>query len=210
MFPYLIPSNFFAAKSLRQLAELSQKVTFNMSLATRCTELAEEVEKALQEYAVIEHLHYGKVLAYEVDGMGNRLMMDDSNVPSLLSLPYLGCTDANNNIYTNTRKFLLSKDNPWYFEGNLASGIGSPHTLQGNIWPMTIIMRALTSPDVNEIKLCLNMLKATHSGKGFMHESFNKDKPDTYTRDWFAWANTLFGELIIKVYQEHPEILRAE
>jgi len=209
IFPFLIPSNYFAAISLRQLSEICEKVTGNTALASKSLKLAEEVEKALKKYAITDYLNYGDVIAYEVDGYGNRLMMDDSNVPSLLALPYLGCMDANDPVYKNTRRFLLSEDHCWYFKGTAASGIGSPHTLRDKIWPMTIIMQAMTSTNTDEIKTCLQMLKTTHAGKGFMHESFNKDNPADYTRNWFAWANTLFGELIIKLYNEHPELLKA-
>ena len=209
IFPFLIPSNYFAVVSLRQLSEICDKVTGNNALASNCLKLAIEVEQALKKYAVADYLTYGKVIAFEADGYGNRLMMDDSNVPSLLALPYLGYMDVKNPIYQNTRKFVLSDDNPWYFRGKAASGIGSPHTLKDKIWPMTIIMQAMTSTDPAEIRNCLNMLKTTHAGKGFMHESFNKDNPADYTRSWFAWANTLFGELIIKVHEEHPELLKA-
>jgi hypothetical protein len=135
--------------------------------------------------------------------------MDDSNVPSLLALPYLGCIDVNDPVYQNTRKFLFSNDHCWYFNGKAASGIGSPHTLKDMIWPMTIIMQAITSTNVEEIRECLRLLKSTHAGTGFMHESFHKDDPAVFTRKWFAWANTLFGELIIKIHAEHPELLKA-
>ena len=209
IFPFLIPSNYFAVVSLRQLSEICDKVTGNKMLASNCLKLAIEVEQALVKYAVADYLNYGKVIAFEVDGYGNRLMMDDSNVPSLLALPYLDCMDVKNPIYQNTRKFVLSDDNPWFFKGKAASGIGSPHTLKDKIWPMTIIMQAMTSTDPAEIRNCLNMLKSTHAGKGFMHESFNKDNPSDFTRSWFAWANTLFGELILKVHTEHPELLKA-
>jgi len=209
IFPFLVPSNYFAVTSLRQLSEICDSVTGNKSLASKCRKLADEVEQALNEYAIADLLNYGRIISYEVDGFGNRLMMDDSNVPSLLALPYLGCIEKNDPVYQNTRKFLLSEDHCWYFKGTAASGIGSPHTLRDKIWPMTIIVQALTSSDTNEIRNCIQMLKSTHAGKGFMHESFNKDNPADYTRSWFAWANTLFGELIIKVYHEHPELLKA-
>jgi len=209
IFPFLIPSNYFAVVSLHQLSEICKNVTGNKVLADKSQKLADEVEDALKKYAIADYLSYGKLIAYETDGFGNRLMMDDSNVPSLLALPYLGCMDVNDPVYRNTRNFILSDDNPWYFIGKAASGIGSPHTLKNKIWPMTIIMQALTSTNPTEIKNCLMMLKTTHAGKGFMHESFNKDDPSDYTRSWFAWANTLFGELILKVHAEHPEILKA-
>jgi meiotically up-regulated gene 157 (Mug157) protein len=125
----------------------------------------------------------------------------------LLALPYLDCIDGSDSVYENTRRFVLSSDNPYFFSGKAAEGIGSPHTLNDKIWPMTIIMRAMTSANEQEIKYCLHMLKNTHAGTGFMHESFNKDNPSDYTRSWFAWANTLFGELICKVHDEYPGIL---
>lgn len=209
IFPFLIPSNYFAVTSLRQLSEICEKVTGNTALASKSRKLADEVEKALQQYAIAEHLNYGKVIAFEIDGYGNRLMMDDSNVPSLLALPYLGCVDISDPVYQNTRKFLFSEDHCWFIRGKAASGIGSPHTLKDMIWPMTLIIKAMTTNDPLEISDCLSTLKNTHAGKGFMHESFHKDDPANYTRSWFAWANTLFGELIIKVYNEHPELLKA-
>jgi len=209
IFPFLIPSNYFAVSSLRQLSEICETVTGNQALASKSRKLADEVEQALNRYAIADHLSYGKVISYEVDGYGNRLMMDDSNVPSLLSLTYLGCINVADPLYQNTRKFLFSDDHCWHFKGKAASGIGSPHTLKDMIWPMTIIMKAMTSTDTIEIKECLQLLKNTHAGTGFIHESFHKDDPANYTRKWFAWANTLFGELILKVHSEHPELLKA-
>jgi uncharacterized protein len=208
-FLFLIPSNYFAVVSLRQLCEICENVTGNITLAARSRKLADEVEQALKQYSITEHLDYGKVFVYETDGYGNHLMMDDSNVPSLLALPYLGCIEISDPKYQNTRKFVFSDDHCWHFKGKAASGIGSPHTLKDMIWPMTIIMQALTSTNSDEIKECLRLLKTTHAGTGFMHESFHKDDPANFTRKWFAWANTLFGELIIKVHDEHPELLQA-
>jgi len=205
-FLYLIPSNFFAAQSLKQLSEILISLGYH-ELNQKCLKLSNELSLALQNHATFNHPKYGKIFAYEIDGYGNQLIMDDSNVPSLLSLPYLGCIENDNRIYQNTRRFLLSDDNPWYFSGKAAAGIGSPHTLRDKIWPMTIIMQAMTSHDKVEIANCLHMLKSTHGGKGFMHESFNKDNPEDFTRSWFAWANTLFGELILKIHTEFPELL---
>lgn len=207
IFPYLIPSNYFAVTSLRQLAEIYRFLGMAQE-EQRCISLSNEVADALAKNAIIRHPVHGDIYCYETDGFGNRLMMDDSNVPSLLSLPYLGCVDPNDPVYQNTRRFVLSPDNPYFFTGKAASGIGSPHTLGGKIWPMTLIMQALTSRDAGEIAACLHTLCTTHAGKGFMHESFNKDNPSDYTRSWFAWANTLFGELIIRIYHEYPEILK--
>ncbi|MCB0753799.1 MAG: glycoside hydrolase family 125 protein, partial [Ignavibacteriae bacterium] len=135
---------------------------------------------------------------------------DDSNVPSLLALKYLGLTKEDDVLYRNTRKFVLSGNNPYFFKGKYAEGIGGPHVGLDMIWPMTIIMRALTSENEEEIKNCLTMLKATHAGTGFMHEGFHKDDPKNFTRSWFAWANTLFGELIYTLYKTKPHLLAKE
>lgn len=207
IFPYLIPSNFFAVVSLKQLAEMHQKFWKDEDFAGACLALASEVENAITVYAISEHLSFGEIYAYEVDGFGNKLFMDDANVPSLLSLPYLGCLQRDEPVYLNTRNFLFSKNNPYFFEGTAAVGIGSPHTLINRIWPISIIMRALTSVNDDEIKKCLHYLKLTHANTGFMHESFNKDNIDDFTRRWFGWANSLFGELILKLYRERLELL---
>lgn len=206
-YAYLIPSNAFAVVALRQLAEMQTAIKQNQTFADECTALAAEVDAAIKKYAIVKHPKYGKILAFEVDGFGNYLMMDDANVPSLLSLPYLGYMSAKDKIYQNTRKFVWSEDNPYFYKGKAAEGIGGPHVGPDMIWPMAIIMKALTSNDEKEIAECLRMLKYTHAGTGFMHETFNKDNPEKFSRSWFAWANTLFGELLIKIDREHPALL---
>ncbi len=206
-FPFLIPSNYFAVTSLKQMAEMLQAFGLKSQLAKDAEELAKEVETALEKYATSNHLNYGEIIAFEADGFGNQMFMDDANIPNLLSLPYLGAMDLDNPIYQNTRKFVLSENNPWFFKGKAAEGVGGPHVGEDMIWPMSIIMRAMTSTDENEIKECLSMLIKTHAGTGFMHETFHKDNPEKFSRSWFAWANTLFGELILKIYNERPSIL---
>ena len=207
VFSFLIPSNFFAVVSLDQAAEMMEALAKDTATAKELRALRDEVKQAIQEYAIVDHKKYGKIYAFEIDGYGNHLLMDDANVPSLLSLPYLDAIDVNDPIYQNTRKFVWSLDNPFFFKGTAAEGIGGPHVGMDMIWPMAITMRGLTSTDKDEIKECINMLKDTHSGTGFMHESFNKNDPKDFSRSWFAWANTLFGELLWKTYQEHPEVL---
>jgi len=199
---FLIPSNLFAVVSLKQLAEISTKVTNNSTFASQCTALANEVQTAITKYAVADHLKYGKIYAFEIDGFGNRLFMDDSNVPSLLALPYLDCVGENDPLYLNTRKFVWSADNPYFFKGKAAEGIGGPHIGYDMIWPMSLIMKAMTSANDAEIKYCVKTIRDTDAGTGFMHESFNKNNPEKFTRHWFAWANTLFGELILKLINE--------
>jgi meiotically up-regulated gene 157 (Mug157) protein len=203
MFGFLIPSNLFAVISLKQLAEISRKVNMDTAFANECEDLADEVTTAINKYAIINHPEYGKIYAFEVDGYGGTLLMDDANAPSLLSLPYLDCVPASDEIYQNTRKFVWSKDNPYFFKGKVAEGIGGPHVGLEMIWPLSIIMKALTSKDDAEISACLKTLRDTEANTGFMHESFNKDDSMKYTRKWFAWVNTLFGELIVKLDEDN-------
>jgi meiotically up-regulated gene 157 (Mug157) protein len=196
-FEFLVPANFFAVKSLRQAAEILETVNHQGRLARECTSLADDVEKALKKYAVVKHPKYGKIYAYEVDGFGNALMMDDANIPSLLSLPYLEAVDIKDPVYKKTRKFILSEYNPYFHKGKVAEGVGSPHIDHDMIWPMSIMMRAFTAQSDKEIKKCVEMLMNTDANTGFMHESFHKDNADDFTREWFAWQNSLFGELIV-------------
>ena len=196
-FDFLVPSNFFAVTSLRKAAEILTKVNKEKELAKECRDLADEVEAALKKYAVVEHPEYGKIYAFEVDGFGNAYLMDDSNAPSLLSMAYLGDVDVNDPVYQNTRRFVWSEDNPYFFKGTAVEGIGGPHVGYDMIWPMSIMMKAFTSQDDAEIKWCVETLMKTDAGTGFMHESFHKDNPEKFTRAWFAWQNTLFGELIL-------------
>lgn len=201
-FQFLVPSNFFAVTSLRKAAEILATVNEKPELAEKCRNLAQEVETALKKYAIFNHPKYGQIYAFEVDGFGNQYFMDDANVPSLLAMPYLGDMDANDPIYQNTRKYVWSKDNPYFFKGTAGEGIGGPHIGYDMIWPMSIMMKAFTSRDEKEIQTCIKMLMDTDAGTGFMHESFNKDNPEKFTRAWFAWQNTLFGELILKQVNE--------
>ena len=198
---FLIPSNFFAVSTLRKAAEILEGPCKQGKLARECRTLADEVAGALEEYAVVEHPKYGKIYAYEVDGFGSAILMDDANVPSLLAMPYLGCVSANDPVWQNTRRFVLSTDNPCYFEGKALKGVGGPHVGLGWVWPMSIIMQAFTSSDDAEIRDCIRTLLSTDAGTGFMHEAVWKDDPAKFTRSWFAWANTLFGELILDLYQ---------
>ncbi|BDD06240.1 glycoside hydrolase family 125 protein [Aureibacter tunicatorum] len=209
VFPFLVPSNYFAVVSLRQMAEISNGIYDDRDFALACNEMADEVDKALKVYARADMGDLGTVIPFEVDGFGNRLMIDDANIPSLLSLPYLDAMDKEEKVYQDTRSYILSENNPFFFKSDIAEGIGGPHIGMNYIWPMSIIMRAMTSDDEKEIAFCLNMLKKTHAGTGFMHESFHKDDPANYTRSWFAWVNTLFGELVWKLYNNKPQIVSA-
>lgn len=202
-FGFLIPSNFMAVTSLRKAAEILTAVNGETELAAECTALAGEVEEALRKYAVVEHPRYGKIYAFEVDGFGSRQLMDDANVPSLLAMPYLGDVERTDPIYENTRRFVWSTENPYFWRGPAGEGIGGPHIGVEMIWPMSIMMRAFTATDDAEIRDCIVALMTTDAGTGFMHESFSRHDAADFTRAWFAWQNTLFGELILKLVNEN-------
>ena len=201
-FLFLVPSNFFAVTSLRKAAEILSAVNGEKALAAECTALAAEVETALRKYATFDHPQFGEIYCFEVDGFGNRFLMDDANVPSLLAMPYLGDVEVNDPVYQNTRRFVWSASNPYFFSGKAGEGIGGPHVGYDMAWPMSIMMKAFTSQDDAEIKRCIELLLTTDAGTGFMHESFNVNDPADFTRSWFAWQNTLFGELILKLVNE--------
>jgi meiotically up-regulated gene 157 (Mug157) protein len=206
IFLFLVPSNLFAVTSLRQLAEMSSKVLSDDALSHKATALADEVAGALQAHALAATPE-GVTWAYEVDGFGGRVLMDDANVPSLLGLPYLESSpDAA--VYERTRKFVWSEHNPWFFRGTAGEGIGGPHEGENMIWPMSQTIYALTSRSDDEIRNALRILKIGSAGTGFIHESYNKDDPKKFTRSWFAWANTLFGELVAKLAYSRPELLQ--
>ena len=201
-FPFLVPSNFMAVSAMNKAAEILRKTNGDARLADDCARLAREVSAALKQHAVYPHPKYGDIYAFEVDGYGNHLLADDANVPSLLSLAYLGDVDPADPIYQNTRRFVWSDDNPWFFRGRAGEGIGGPHAGRQLAWPMSIMMKVFTARDDEEIARYMTMLMHTDGGTGFMHESFNVDDATSYTRPWFAWTNTLFGELVLKLIDD--------
>lgn len=208
LFPFLIPSNFFAVVSLRQLAEMVSTELRNKAFADSCQHFADELEPLIYEHGRAFHLKHGYCYAFETDGYGNRYFMDDGNLPSLISLPYLGCVPIDDEVYQNTRRFILSDDHIYYFKGKAGEGYGGPHAGWEMIWHLGVIAVALTSTNDNEILKQLRILKTTHAGTGFMHEAFHKDDAKRFTRSWFAWANTLFGELCLKLEKERPHLLK--
>ncbi len=195
-FGYLIPSNMMAAVALDYAGELLQAGFEDPALEARCKSLAAEIRDGIETYGVCDHPKYGRIYAYETDGFGNYNLMDDANSPSLLSIPYIGYKPAEDPIYQNTRRFVLSQDNPYYFVGKAAKGIGSPHTPPRYIWHIGLVMQILTSLDPAEKRECLDMLARTHAGTNYMHEGFDADDPARFTRPWFAWANTLFAQML--------------
>ena len=195
---YLIPSNMFAVVVLGYAAEMLG----DHPLAAQALALREEISDGLKKFATVEHPVHGTVYACEVDGMGNYLLMDDANIPSLISAPYLGYTTTDDPIYRQTRKMLLSSDNPYYYEGKCAKGIGSPHTPPHYVWHMALAMQGMTSDDKEEMKAILDMLTNCDGGTGYMHEGFHVDDPTVFTRPWFTWPDSLFCEFVNKCMDE--------
>jgi len=232
-----VPGNMFAVVALGFIETIANDVYHDAELAQAASRLATEIDDAIHQHAVVERAGV-RIYAYEVNGCGQHNLMDDANVPSLLSIPYLGYKsrhDPEGTIYKNTRNYILSSNNPWYFSHGSFRGIGtaarereseaavlaaagrltrrashvartgSPHTGPGRVWPMSLIMQALTSDSESEIVDMIEMLKASDAGSNFMHESFQVSNPAQFTRHWFAWANSLFSELIIK----HKDLIKA-
>lgn len=199
---YLTASEMFAVVVFGYMSEMLKTVCKNSKLANECEALRQEINDGIKKYCIVNHEKYGEIYACETDGNGNYCMIDDANIPSLLSIPYIGYEDKNSEVYKNTRKFLLSEDNPYYFVGDFAKGIGSRHTPKGYIWHMALIMQALTSENNDEIKELIDMIVNTDAGTGYLHEGFNANDPNKYTREWFTWPNSLFAELVEKCVDE--------
>lgn len=190
VYGYNIPGNLFAAKMLERMAKLTER---QKTLSERAEKLGREISEGVENHGVISQEKYGEIYAYETDGSGSYLLMDDANVPSLLSLPWLGVCEKNDARYLRTRNFVLSRDNPWYFEGCAAAGVGSPHTGDRRVWPIALIMQGLTTDDKEEQLKLLKTLLDTDAGCTAMHEAFDADDPQAFSRTWFAWADSLFA-----------------
>ena len=199
-FNYNIPGNMFCSVVLGYLMEIVDTIYKNPYLKERIEDLKFQIDYGIELFGTVDHPKYGKMYAYETDGYGHHVFMDDANVPSLLSIPYLGYTDETNEIYINTRNFILSKDNPYYYKGEKAQGIGSPHTWKEYVWPIALAMQGLTSTSQEEKEEMVNMIYKNTGGTGYCHESFDVNDDSKYTREWFCWANSMFAELVIDTY----------
>ncbi|MGN0972508.1 MAG: glycoside hydrolase family 125 protein, partial [Aristaeellaceae bacterium] len=210
VYGYLIPSNLFAAQVLTYIATFARLVQ-DEPLARDAQALEGQIRAGVEAYGLYRHPNFGEIYAYEADGLGHQLLMDDANVPSLLSLPYLGVCAPDDPRYLRTRSFVLSQHNPNFHSGRYAHGVGSPHTPKGYVWPIALCVQAMTATSIPEAAAILRMLLDTHAGTGFMHESFNPDAPEQYTRSWFAWANSMFGEMIYQLYEQGrlPDVIKA-
>ncbi|KAH7020947.1 uncharacterized protein B0I36DRAFT_252377 [Microdochium trichocladiopsis] len=205
IYQLLIPSNMQFSSYLDKCAAIAASCA--SPLAGEMREMASGVRAGIDKYAKVSHDEFGEIYAFEVDGYGSRNMMDDANVPSLLSAPLLGYVDVADETYQNTRKFVLSKMNPYYNWGPAFSGIGGPHQGPGQAWPMSVITSLLTSDDDEEIRLGLRSIVSTTDGLGLVHESINTFNVSDWTRQWFSWANGLFGEMLLDLNERKPHLL---
>ena len=193
---YYIPGNMFICSVLEKLRPLFVKMG-DLEREKKCADLSDEIRRALDECAAAEAPNGTKIYALETDGLGNHNVMDDANVPNLLSLPYVDYPFVDKKLYENTRAYMLSKSNPYYFEGSAITGIGSPHTPDGYVWPLSLIVQAMTSNDAEEIRNCVSMIAHSTGGTHYIHESVQKDNDKVFTRPWFAWANSFFADLVL-------------
>ena len=201
-FHYNIPGNMFAVVALRNMQEFAEWIFRDMALLAELKKLEADIDHGIQLYGIYRHPEFGPIYAYETDGYGNYSLMDDAGTPGLMSIPYLGYVSADDPIYQNTRRFALSKENPFYYEGSAAKGIGSPHTPPGYIWHLALSMQGLTAQSSEEKLEMIALLEATDADTGFMHEGFHADDPKVFTRSWFAWSNSLFSQLVYRAMKE--------
>lgn len=197
---YLIPANMFAVVALAYAAEIADTVWHDAVLAEEARQLAAEIDEGIKRYGTVEHPQFGTIYAYETDGRGNYNLMDDANVPSLLAMPYVGYVTPDDPIYLNTRRFLLSVENPFYYAGDVARGIGSPHTPPHYIWHIALAVQGMTATDEAEREDILATFQRTDAGTHLMHEGFHVDDPTHFTREWFAWANAMFSEFVLSMH----------
>jgi meiotically up-regulated gene 157 (Mug157) protein len=208
-YQYNIPDNMFGVVVLRDLTAIEKQVYRDGRMAENAWGLSVEIQRAIERYALVNVPGIGRVYAYEVDGLGHANLMDDANIPSLLSIPYFGYVGVHDVVYQATRKFVLSPRNPYYFVGKYASGIGSPHTPHGYVWPLSLVMQALTSTDQSEIDRVMKYIAVSDTGDHRLHESFNADWPESYTRADFAWPNALFAQLMLGRQGRLPPVLES-
>ncbi|MGU8089900.1 glycoside hydrolase family 125 protein [Streptococcus suis] len=207
IYPYLIPSNMFAVVVLSYLGEIAEQFASEefSDLAEGARRLAQEIDQGIRTFGLTKNQAGETIFAYEVDGLGNQSIMDDPNVPSLLAAPYLGYCSKDDPIYLATRRTILSQENPYYYEGDYAAGLGSSHTFYRYIWPIALAIQGLTTDDKEEKARLLDTMVACDGGTGLMHESFHVDDPTLYSREWFSWANMMFCELVLDYYDIRPE-----
>ena len=204
---YNVPGNMFASVVLGLLAQIAASDSGRAETADRALRLRAAIDAGIRDHAVVDDPVTGPRWAYEVDGRGGRLEMDDANIPSLLALPLIGYCRADDPMYLATRAFVLSDRNPYYYQGSFATGVGSPHTPRRQVWPIALAAAALTSTNPADKRAAIDVLLTTHAGTTRIHESFHVDRPERWTRAWFSWAEAMFAELVLDTCgYTYPEI----
>ncbi|KAM0816940.1 hypothetical protein AB5N19_02742 [Seiridium cardinale] len=206
IFQLFIPANMMFSSYLGKCAEIMDKIDSN--LAGRMSTLATSVRNGIETYGKVQHPTYGQIYAYEIDGFGSSNLMDDANVPSLLGAPIIDYVDASDETYQNTRHFVLSTNDPYYMHGPVLNGTGGPHVGPGKAWPMSIIVSLLSSNDDTEIISGLRQILSSTDSLGLIHESIDTFDQSQWTRQWFSWANGLFGQLLLGLKDRKPEVLQ--
>ncbi|TVY46350.1 Meiotically up-regulated protein 157 protein [Lachnellula occidentalis] len=219
IYQLLVPANMMFAKYLEEASLIMEKLEGDepKNLTSVMREFAFGIRKGIDRDAVVHHRDFGDIWAYEIDGYGGVNLMDDANIPSLLSIPLFEYTHSKfplpepakddpkrdyAKIYRNTRNFVLSDSNPYFSKGPELSAIGGPHLGPGKGWPMAAIVRSLTAFSIadgdekgleEEVKGQLRMVLDSTSGTGVIHESVNAWSQGDWSRAWFGWANGLLG-----------------
>jgi hypothetical protein len=207
MYRFNIPDEAFAVVAMRLLAQFAKDAFSDPQLAASATKLAAEVQVGVERYGKVwSPQHGGWMYVYETDGNGNNNLMDDANMPNLTGLPYTGWCATDDPVYLNTRRFTLSSDDPYYFTGKYATGLGSPHTPKGWVWPLGMIGAALTTTKRAEITHAIDMLDQSDTINGLMHESVNPNDPSQYTRPEFGWANAFWADLLFRTVAGYPGV----
>lgn len=210
IFQLFIPANMMFSAYLASTSEIMSKLntTTSASLAQQMSDLSTSLRNAIEAHGTVYHPTHGKIYAFEIDGFGSTTIMDDANIPSLLSAPFLGYR-VNNETYANTRSLILGATNPYFMRGPVINAIGGPHLGPGYAWPMASIVRILTSDDDEEITNELRQIVSSTDGLGLIHESVNSFNQSDWTRQWFSWANGLFGQMILDLEDRKPGILET-
>ncbi|KRK45620.1 glycoside hydrolase family 125 protein [Dellaglioa algida] len=199
LYGYHIPGNCYIVCILDELISLSETQMVASKLIDKILKLRSDIKFGIDNFGIVKEPNtLETILAYEVDGLGNINFMDDANVPSLLSLPFLGYISSSDALYQRTREFILSNKNPFYYSGKYLKGIGSPHTPNNYVWPISLAMEGLTSNNLEFIQGRLDTISTTDNNTLQCHEGINVDDPSLYTRDWFSWANMTYCQLALR------------
>lgn len=207
IYQLFIPANMMFSRYLESASVIMSSIGKQRNLANYMHNFAGSIRSAITKYGIVNDPTFGQVYAFEVDGFGSANRMDDANIPSLLSAPFIGYLNASDPVYQNTRKFVLGNSNPYFMRGPVINAVGGPHAGFGMAWPMASIIRIFTTSDDNEIVAALKEIVSSTAGLGLIHESINSFSENDWTRQWFSWANGLFGQCLLDLKTRKPGIL---